>query len=79
MLHQSLQLIRPAEAAAILAVAPATIYRWLKSGRLPAVRLGPGAVRIDCQALNNFVLARTTSATTIEPATTTQEATPDGK
>jgi excisionase family DNA binding protein len=37
--------LRPDEIAAFLSVSRRTVYRWIKSGRLPSLFLG-GAVRV---------------------------------
>ncbi len=36
-----------AEAAEVLGVSPSTIWRWIKSRRLPAYRVGPKNIRIQ--------------------------------
>lgn len=36
-----------AEAAEVLGVSPSTIWRWIKSRRLPAYRVGPKNIRIE--------------------------------
>jgi excisionase family DNA binding protein len=40
------QLLTVAEAAKSIGVSVSTVWRWIASGRLPAYRLGPKAVRI---------------------------------
>jgi excisionase family DNA binding protein len=50
------KLIKPDQVAERLSVAPATIRKWIHSGRLPVVRLGR-SVRVreeDCDALARF-------------------------
>jgi excisionase family DNA binding protein len=37
--------LRPDEIAAFLSLSRRTVYRWIKAGRLPSLRLG-GAVRV---------------------------------
>jgi excisionase family DNA binding protein len=37
----------------------ATVYRWASAGHLPAIRLGPGAVRFDPEALEAWVSGQT--------------------
>lgn len=39
-------MISPAEAAEMLSVDRATIFRWIRDGRLPASKLSPRIVRI---------------------------------
>ena len=40
-------LMSPKEAAEILGVHPATIYKLVKTGELPSVKLGPKLIRIN--------------------------------
>ena len=51
-------IIRPAQAARLLGVSRATIYRWEKTGRLaPRVILGPGTTGWREEDLAAFVAA----------------------
>lgn len=49
------QHVTPAEAAKLLSVAKLTVYNWIKSGKLPAVRLGGKTLRIELDALHEFM------------------------
>ena len=42
------------EVANKLRVTPRTIYRWIKAGKLDAIKLG-GVVRIEEDAYNRFI------------------------
>ncbi len=46
MVSVSDELLTVAEAAALLKVSPYTIYRWIGSGRLPAVRYSRRVIRL---------------------------------
>ena len=46
---------RPDEIAEILRVSRRTIYRMMKDGRLPFVKLSFGPKRVSHQALNNLI------------------------
>ena len=52
------------EAARLLKVSPATVWRWIAAGQLAAHRIGPRTIRIDGEAL----------ASLRRPARATQEA-----
>jgi excisionase family DNA binding protein len=41
-----LVLLRVQETAKLLKVSKWTIYRWIEEGRLTAVKLGPGSLRV---------------------------------
>jgi excisionase family DNA binding protein len=50
------RLLKPTEAAERLAYSKATVYEFIRAGRLRAVRTGPGADwRIPEDALDEFV------------------------
>jgi excisionase family DNA binding protein len=53
----TIQLYSPPECAAILGVSLPTVSRWLRSGALPALRLGPSRHlwRVRHQDLENFI------------------------
>lgn len=44
-----------AEAARLLGVSPSTVWRWVDSGKLPALRVGPKAIRIRRADLESAV------------------------
>ena len=46
---------RPAEAAKALGVSTPTLWRWLASKELPAVKLSPGVTIITEEALEAFI------------------------
>jgi PAS domain S-box-containing protein/excisionase family DNA binding protein len=46
---------RVSEAAALLKVSHSTVWRWIKSGKLPAQRVGPKTIRITREALTTFL------------------------
>jgi excisionase family DNA binding protein len=52
-------LLTIAEAARWLRVSTVTLHRWLKTGRLPAYRIGPRAVRIRREDLMRMVTPTT--------------------
>ena len=60
----ALQLYSPPECAAILGVSLQTVSRWLRSGDLPALRLGPARHlwRVRHQDLENFIERGRTAA-----------------
>lgn len=43
------------EAAKVLDVSPATVWRWIEAGKLPAFRVGMRSIRIKKQDLNAVV------------------------
>ena len=49
------QLLRPRQAAAILAVSRSTVYRWFWEGRLKGVKLQAGTVRILQSSVREFL------------------------
>jgi excisionase family DNA binding protein len=51
------RLLTVPEAAEILAVAPATVYEWIRAGRLPHIRLGPRAIRFTRGLLAAWIAA----------------------
>jgi excisionase family DNA binding protein len=51
----SLQLYTIAECAAILSVSQRSVSAWIRSGALPAVRLGPKLRRVRHQDLLAFI------------------------
>lgn len=51
------QSFRPDEAARILGFCCRTVYRMIRDGRLPSVRLGQGSWRVPRQSLLNFLMA----------------------
>ena len=53
------RLLRPSEAAELLGICRAQIYRLIATGELPAVRLGPKCVRVDRLGLEKWLLERT--------------------
>ena len=52
------KLLTAEEVADFLSVDPATVYRWVEAGRLPAFRLGPGAIRFDPDAVEAWVIGQ---------------------
>jgi len=52
-------LLTPKQVARELAVSKATVYKWIVSGELQAVRIGKRAIRVDRQQLSQFLLERT--------------------
>lgn len=68
-------LLRPAECAALLAVSQSSVYRWLANGKLPAVSMSAGAVRVRSDCLEEFINTHSTTAET--PDNINEEATTD--
>jgi excisionase family DNA binding protein len=52
---QNKRLFRPDEVAGLLALSRRTIYRMIKDGRLPGVKLGSGPWRIPRESLMNLL------------------------
>jgi len=50
-------LMSPKEAAQVLGVHPATIYKLVKTGELPSVKLGPKLIRINATDLEKLIKA----------------------
>lgn len=48
------KLLTVQEVATILRVTPNTVYRWIKRGRLPVVRIGY-LVRVPASAIENLI------------------------
>ena len=63
-----MRLSATSEVARLLKVSRITVQRWLKAGRLPAVRVGPKAVRIQRGALASM-MQPPAAAPTAEPQT----------
>jgi excisionase family DNA binding protein len=47
------------EAAELLGVAVATLYRWSRAKRVPCIRIGPRVIRFDPRALDKFIASHT--------------------
>lgn len=60
------KLLTAEEVCDLLSVDRATVYRWANAGHLPAIRLGPGAVRFDPDALEQWVSGQTVGRRTRE-------------
>jgi excisionase family DNA binding protein len=55
------KLLSPAEVAATLGVTRATVYRYIDTGSLPAVRLsGDGPLRVDASQLEDWLRSHAT-------------------
>jgi excisionase family DNA binding protein len=52
---QNKRYYRPDEVAAVLALSRRTIYRMIRDGRLPGVKLGTGPWRIPRTSLENLL------------------------
>jgi len=48
------QMLTVREVAERLRVSPATVYRWVRRGKLEALRIG-GTTRIEEEALSEFI------------------------
>jgi excisionase family DNA binding protein len=55
------EVVRPAEAAAILGIGRGRVLRLVASGELPALRLGPRSLLIPLSGLREWVKARATA------------------
>lgn len=53
-----MRLLTVAETAQILQLSTKQIYRLIRQDALPAVRLGPGSLRVDPSDLEEFLAAR---------------------
>lgn len=51
------ELLTPAEVATMLQFSRQTVYGWLKSGKLPHIKLGPRTIRIYRHELDRFLEA----------------------
>lgn len=51
------QMLTPVQVSVRIGVTPATIYNWIKDGRLKAVRFGPRVLRIPAEELARFAQA----------------------
>jgi excisionase family DNA binding protein len=49
------------QAAKVLAVHPATLYRWARSNRVPVIRIGSRVLRFDPRALERFLASASNS------------------
>ncbi len=49
------QLLTPAQVAKRLSVSIFTVYRWIKAGKLKAIKFTPRVFRIDEKDLNQFL------------------------
>ncbi len=77
----TMQLYSPPECAAIMGVSLQTISRWLRSGALPALRLGPSRHlwRVRHQDLEDFIeRGRTVPDESLPDAKEQSEAQDDG-
>ena len=43
------------EAAKVLDVSPSTVWRWIKTGKLPAYRVGERSIRIKREAFKTVI------------------------
>lgn len=50
------EFLRPAEAAERLNVSVWTIYRWIKAGKLDAIKVGRSTVRVPVKAIDRFIV-----------------------
>jgi excisionase family DNA binding protein len=57
------RLLRAREVAEALDVSPETVLRWTRRGELPGVKLPSGAIRYRPEALDEWIVARATTAT----------------
>jgi excisionase family DNA binding protein len=55
-------LLSVSEAAKILQVAPMTVYRYVASGDLPAVRIGRRSIRFSPESLQQYIATGGTPA-----------------
>lgn len=63
-------MLTPKEAAKMLGITTATLYRWLKDGTVPGVKLENGRWMVERQALKENAPERTTRLLTIDDALT---------
>lgn len=56
------KLLRPDEAASLLGVSKWTIYRWVDEGRLRATKVGPGALRVFAESVEELVERNTVTS-----------------
>lgn len=55
------RLLTAREVAELLGVSIETTLRWVRSGKLPAIRLPSGAVRFSTDALDEWIAGGVTS------------------
>ena len=55
------------EVARQLRVSPATVYSWVRSGKMPAVRIGPRLIRIRDRDLEAFAVCSPEQDQAYEP------------
>lgn len=55
-------LLTPDEAASLLKMSKVTVLRWVKSGRLPASRLGRNVLRIRRDSVERLLLESAANA-----------------
>jgi excisionase family DNA binding protein len=60
MQAQDLRMWTPHELAEYFKVDLRTIYRWIREGKLEAIKLGGGSLRISQEQLDQFLEARKT-------------------
>ncbi len=51
-------LLTPIEVAMVLKIDRITVYRWIKSGRIPAKRLPGGLLRIEAKDIESLLSKR---------------------
>jgi excisionase family DNA binding protein len=55
-------LLTPQEAAEVLRINKSTMYRWIKDGKVPFIRLPSGDVRIDEKEFDAWLSERSRKA-----------------
>ena len=53
-------LLTARDVAELLGLSTETVLRWVRSGKLPAIRLPSGAIRFDADELDEWLAARAT-------------------
>jgi excisionase family DNA binding protein len=56
------------EAAEVLSVHYATLYRWAKAKKIPCIRMGARVIRFDPRALEKFLQQNTVEVRSDRPA-----------
>ncbi|MBA3260917.1 MAG: helix-turn-helix domain-containing protein [Thermoleophilaceae bacterium] len=65
------RLLTVREVAGLLDRSPETILRWVRAGKLPAIRLPGGAIRFREEDLDHWISLRVTTPATLQVTSST--------